>query len=444
MKIKNLFLPLGLLFIVCGMLLPGLVKAQKISIDTNLAHRYFQEARAICERDKGNLWGVQLCGPLLFVDPRTRDLVANQKDKMGLLTQKGEVFTGRLPDEENCANTAAVWAGVKWTMILWPLPEDEDDRAGLMLHESFHRIQDEIGLPASNPSNDHLDSLEGRIWLQMEWRALREALWKSDRVARRRAIEDALIFRAYRRRLFPRADALERALEMNEGLAEYTGLRLSAEAFEKLAERACASLEQARRRPTFVRSFAYVSGPAYGILLDASGTYWRKGLKPQNDLGELLRKAHAIKLPALLEAAAEKRAKDYGGDGLRLAEAERDKARRERIAGYRARLVDGPVLLMPLTDKVNYSFNPNNLVPLDELGTVYPTLRVTDVWGILEVSGGALMASEGSRVAKIYVPAPGDVAARSLKGDGWTLELNTGWAVTAGPRKGDFVLKKAE
>ncbi|MCI0490150.1 MAG: hypothetical protein L0229_26450 [Blastocatellia bacterium] len=444
MRIKNLFLLIGLLFLICGVRFQHATAARDSSIDTDLAHRYFQEARAICERDKGNLWGVALCGPMLFVDPRTRDLVANQSDEKGLLTRKGEVFTGRLPDEENCANTAVVWAGVKWTMIVWPLPEDEGDRARLMLHECFHRIQDDLGLPAANPSNDHLDSLEGRIWLQMEWRALREALWKSDRQARRRAIEDALIFRAYRRSLFPKADALERALEMNEGLAEYTGLKLGAGPIEKLTERACVSLEQARNRPTFVRSFAYVSGPAYGILLDASSTDWRKGLKPQNDLGELLRRAHAIKLPAVPKAAAEERAKNYNGDGLRLTEVERDNARRERIAGYRARLVEGRVLSLPLTDKVNYSFNPNNLVPLDDLGTVYPTLRVTDEWGILEVSNGALMAREDGRVTKVCVPAPGDVAARSLKGDGWTLELNQGWTVAAGPRKGDFVLKKAE
>ena len=444
MNIKLFFLLCGLLFLVCGATLHSHVAPLNSSIDADLAHRYFEEARAICERDGGRLWGVALCGPMLFVDPQTRMVVTNQSDKNGLLTRKGEVFTGRLPDEENCANTAVVWAGVKWTMMVWPLPEDEGDRARLMLHESFHRIQEDIGLPASNPSNDHLDLLDGRYWLQMEWRALREALWKSEKDARRRAVEDALIFRAHRRALFPKADSLERALEMNEGLAEYTGFKLGAEPIEKAAERACASLEQARHRATFVRSFAYVSGPAYGILLDASGADWRRGLKKESDLGELLRKAEAIKLPAVLKSSAEKRAKNYGGDGLRLAEVERDNARREQIAGYRARLVTGPVLSLSLTEQMNYSFNPNSLMPLDDLGTIYPTLRVSDDWGILEVSNGALMVRENGRITRVSVTSPADVGERPVKGDGWTLELNQGWTLIAGPRKGDFVLKKSE
>ncbi len=31
-----------------------------------------------------------------------------------------------------------------------------------------------------------------------------------------------------------------------------------------------------------------------------------------------------------------------------------------------------------------------------------------------------------------------------IRGDGWTLELNAGWTMTNGERKGDFVVKKSE
>ena len=419
------------------------VTARGSSIDTDLAFKYFQEARSICDRDKGKLWGVELCGPLLFVDAGTREIVANQSDAMGLLTRNGPVFTGRLPAEENCANTATTWAGVNWSMMLWPLPEDSQDRARLMIHESFHRIQNDMGLPASNPANDHLDSREGRIWLQLEWRALKEAL-ASKGSARRRAIEDALTFRSHRRALFANADPSERGLEMNEGLAEYTGQKLSARSDTQLIESVIKGIEYAGNRPTFVRSFAYVSGPAYGVLLDVSGAKWRKGLKPDNDLGDLLMKAHGIKLPDGLKEVAEKRASNYEGEALSQRETRRENARLERIAGYRARLVEGPTLLLPLTENVNYSFNPNNLVPIEGAGTVYPTLRVTDDWGILEVSNGALMAREGGKVTKVYVPAPKDSTAQQLTGDGWTLKTNSGWTITPGQRKGDFLLKRAE
>lgn len=85
--------------------------------------------------------------------------------------------------------------------------------------------------------------------------------------------------------------------------------------------------------------------------------------------------------------------------------------------------------------------NPGNLVPLEPQGTVYPDIRVVDVWGILTVTKGALIKPDFSR---IYVSTPTNLSASPIQGDGWTLELNTGWAVAAGARKGDYVVKKLE
>ncbi len=38
-----------------------------------MAKQYFAEAKTISDKDNGALWTVPLCGPLLFVDPDTRD-----------------------------------------------------------------------------------------------------------------------------------------------------------------------------------------------------------------------------------------------------------------------------------------------------------------------------------------------------------------------------------
>ena len=62
-------------------LLPA--RAQGGPIDAGLAAQYFREARAACERDGGRLWGVSPCGPILFVEPQTRGVVANQPDAEG-------------------------------------------------------------------------------------------------------------------------------------------------------------------------------------------------------------------------------------------------------------------------------------------------------------------------------------------------------------------------
>jgi hypothetical protein len=414
--------------------------AQEQAIDTALAERYFQEARAICAKDQGRLWGVSLYGPMMLVDRNTRMMVANQSDAEGRLRKEGNVFVGRLPDEQNIANTATFWGGVKWTMIIFPLPGDEHDRAQLMLHELFHRVQDELGFPLANPANAHLDSQAGRYWLQLEWRALQSALTRQGG-ERRKAIGDALIFRARRREVFPQASPAENELELNEGLAEYTGVKLRGTTDAESINFVAGELREFASRPSFMRSFAYASGPAYGLLLDQTKSNWRKSVKQERDLAAILAKALAIKTPVALQQKAGQAARRYDGDTLLASETEREKSRQKRIAAYRARFVEGAVLTIPLTSEVRYGFNPNNLEVFDELNTVFPNVRVSDVWGILTVTNGAILTRKDGRLVKVTVGAPANLQAQPLQGDGWTLELKEGWKLAPGERKGDYTIK---
>jgi hypothetical protein len=415
--------------------------AQEQGIDTALAERYFQEARAICARDQGELWGVSLYGPMMLVDRNTRMIVANQSDAEGRLRKKGDVFVGRLPDEENIANTATSWAGVKWTMIIFPLPGDEYDRAQLMLHELFHRLQAELGFPLANPANNHLDSYAGRYWLQLEWRALQSALTRQAK-ERRKAIEDALIFRARRHEVFRQATRTENELELNEGLAEYTGVKLRGTTDAESMTFFAKQLREFESRPSFIRSFAYASGPAYGLLLDQTNSHWRKRVKQEGDLAAILAKALAIKTPVGLRQKAGQAAKRYDGDTLFAFETEREESRKKRLAAYRARFVEGAVLALPLTREVGYGFNPNTLEVLDESSTVFPSVRVSDVWGILTVTNGAILTRKEGHLIKVTVCAPTNLQAKPLQGDGWTLELKGGWKLAPGERKGDYTIKQ--
>ncbi|HET9532259.1 MAG TPA: hypothetical protein VFQ92_18005, partial [Blastocatellia bacterium] len=198
------------------------------------------------------------------------------------------------------------------------------------------------------------------------------------------------------------------------------------------------------KRSSFVRSFAYVSGPAYGTLLDEAGATWRKKLTARDDFGALLQKAMRIDLPARLKEEAEKRSLRYEGDLLRAEETGREEARKRRVAEYRKRFVEGPVLVLPLTDQVQYAFDPLNIESLDGYGTIYPNMRVSDAWGVLEVTGGALMIREGQRVVRVHVNAPDDTSLRPLAGTGWKLTLNSGWRMVPSERAGDYSLKKED
>ena len=408
------------------------------SIDLDLAKNYFAEARRLAESDGGKLWGKSLAGPMLFVDPRSRIAVANQADEEKKLKPEGGVFVGTLPANLPLANTAYRWAGTHWSMLLWPPPNDKAERSIVLMHESWHRIQADLGLPSLDPANVHLDTLEGRYWLQLEWRALARAL-ASSRDDRRKAIEDALRFRQQRRRLFKEAASQENALELHEGLAEYTGIKLSA---LPAAEQQRLLLKRFEEFPaqlrTFVRSFAYLSGPAYGMLLDQQETGWLRKLKPGDDLGAMFATALDVKLAPEPEAATKGRAGRYDGDKLRAAEAAREETRLKKVAAFRQLLIEGPVLLLPL-GKQQMSFNPSELVPIEGVGTVYPTLTLISQWGKLEVRSASLITSD---FKKAFVAAPVKIAETTLTGDGWELWLNAGWKAVPGERKGDWTLAK--
>lgn len=403
-------------------------------IDLALAARYFAEEDQVCRAEAGQLWGESLCGAMLFVDPATRFAVANQADAAAALSPRGEVYVGTLPAGSAMANTAFEWSGVRWSEVLWRgIPEQPQARRVLLLHESFHRIQPRLGPQPLEADNGHLASADGRALLRLEWRALAAALGATG-AERSRAVADALAFRAARRRQFPAAAAAERALEANEGLAEYTARRIAGASDGERSELARAALTAAEARPSYVRSFAYGSGPAYGTLLDQAGADWRRRALAGDDLGDLL--GRALHIPRSRATSA--REAVYGGEAVRREETAREAEHARQVAALRARLVDGPTLTLPARQP-RINFDPSEVVPLGDAGTAYPTLRAADDWGELVVaSGGVLLAPDWS---KLIVSAPGDPAGRPLRGDGWELQLTPGWSIERGTRAGDWVVR---
>jgi len=403
-------------------------------IDLALAKTKFDEAKRLAQADHGRLWGKSLDGPKLFVDPRTRFVVGNQADAEGKLKPEAGVFVGSLPPNIPIANTAYQWAGVHWSMLLWPMPDDKTERSIILMHESWHRIQADLGLASNDPLNAHLDTMPGRYWIQLEWRALSRALL-SNHAERKTAIEDALLFRQHRRSLFKKSDLIENQLELHEGLAEYTGVKLSA---LPDAEQRLLLVKRFEKWPTemksYVRSFAYFSGPAYGLLLDETAPSWIGKIKAGDDLSLLLATAAKLKLETPSEALLKERARHYDGDKLWTSEGTREGARLKRVAAFRQILVEGPVLVLPLV-KSQRSFNPSELVPLEGHGTVYPTLTLSDRWGKLEVRKASLISTDHT---KVIVPAPKKVEASVLSGDGWELRLEPGWKLVKGARSGDW------
>jgi hypothetical protein len=329
-------------------------------------------------------------------------------------------------------------------MVALPLPKDRYARIALVMHETFHREQEALGLRQPDALNNQLDMRPGRTWLRLEYRALARALESlPDEKAARHHAESALLFRGERRSLYPGSDSLEATLEIQEGLPEYTGQRLAMQLTGEGPARVAKYVhDYEANTPTFVRAFAYGTGPAVGILLDQFDPTWRDAVRTNRDIGALLARAIRFQRPRNFATAARGRAREYGWNEVDRTEAARDSARAPAMQGYRMRLGDGPIItLRQSKDSLAWSFDPTELIGFDLQSTVYPSGNFSAPWGKLTVDhGGVLVQNDFSRI-RIGAPAtsiaPG---ATTIEGDGWTLALNPGWSLRPdSSRAGSFV-----
>jgi len=312
------------------------------------------------------------------------------------------------------------------------LPEkDADVRQQVMLHGLFHRIQPELGLITEDGFNEHLHTLEGRVWLQLEWRALRRAI-ESGGSSQAEAIADALAFRRERRRHFPGAAENERREEIREGLASYTGIAASANSPADAHRAAALALAGGEMQTSFVGNFAAASGPAYRVLLDDLMPRWRRQVRSTSDLGDMLASAIRSSPTTDLTVAAAR----YDGATLRAAEEERDRALQARVVELRQLFVDGPVLTMPAAGSGTSDTRDNVGIP--GAGTVlFHEFTLSARWGRLNANNGVLRSADGMTLS---VPVTRPLEGTTLEGDGWSITLNAGWVVRPAARAGSFAI----
>src|SRR5262245_35518157 len=177
-----------------------LVNPSAAQVDQQRAEAYFKEAATICQRDGGRLWGVSLCGPMVFADVRTRTLATNQPRP-----------AGEWPRSLGFGHAPLEGGGSRWAAYVWDFTTSLDARTRgiLMLHELFHRIQPELGLITPGGQNAHLDTFEGRVWLRLEWRELARALGQSGG-DRKRIVRHEVAFRMASRSQFVNVDENDR------------------------------------------------------------------------------------------------------------------------------------------------------------------------------------------------------------------------------------------
>lgn len=361
------------------------------------------------------LWPRDATAPVALHDPSSGRTVVLDVERPGTERTRDVALPAGLPP----ANTCITLDGRRTALLVLPLPPERDVLSRLVWHERWHCIQDGLGFASREADNGHLDSEPGRVWLRLEMRALARALREKHEETAREHARAAIAFRA-RRGADGMPTSAEAALELNEGLAEYTGRRIAAAGRDDSAAIADA-LARGERAASHVRSFAYLTGPAYGGLLDRWRPGWRREIGAERDLPRLLARALAVEADADGSDAAAAR---YGAASVRDEERRVAREREARATALRMRFVDGAVLELALRGP-SISFDPNSLFRLGAHGTFYAPLTLGDAWGELVAETGGLLASDW-RSAR--------VPAESVRGCGrhwqaadWRLTLEPGW-----------------
>jgi hypothetical protein len=115
----------------CLLFVVGAVVPAAAQVDQARAEQYFKEARALCERDGGRLWGVSLCGPMVIADAATGTIATSQPAP-----------AGDRPRALGLVNAPLQWGGATWSAYVWQMiPADQGERGRLFMHELFHCVQ---------------------------------------------------------------------------------------------------------------------------------------------------------------------------------------------------------------------------------------------------------------------------------------------------------------
>ena|GEM_PF-440860 len=411
-----------------------------------------REARSLYEEKGSALWGRPLPA-VRWMAVERNDLLLTEDPKLpGFRRNKG-LWVGPRPRSLAVATTATQFAGKTWAMILAPdFPHQRARALALLIREGWLSVEDAV-LPASLPQGEPtelLDEPEGRLWFRLEAEALARGL---DATGEQRLedLEAALTFRAERYQIAPPDERQwERTFDVRGGVAEYMAWKLPP-VEDRNAGLAATIRGRLDTNQSYVRSFAYMTGPAYGLLMDDLAKGWRQSLllMPEPDLqllaADRIMGAKALVSRALaggdltprekeaLASKAHELGLSFGIQGIE----KQEEARWARMSAEREALqkqfTSGTTLRICPRD-MRIVFDPNRQIAMGKLGTCYTgafswqspdgsltsdaAVLVTPDWHELWLPLGREAVTPGSLHHPLH-----------LVGKGWTLDLRPGWTL---------------
>ena len=305
-----------------------------------------------------------------------------------------------------------------------------------MFHEAFHSIQDGLGFPMNGAMNTHLDQEQARVLIRLEWNVLLQAL--TDEKQRMLHLATALQLRSERFSKFPGAKQNEEALEINEALAEYTGVKLRGSSHDETLAYLKKRLENIPKIFSLTRSSAYYSGPLYGLLFDTQSKDWKSILNKHRTFMTTAEKVFNIKIPKIAKPLQASQLELYGNAEIVKFEHQRAVETNTKIAKY-LKQIHQPKKVEMFFQNPQMIYNPYGMLSVSGDETIYTTYELRDVWGELIVTDGAYL-KKNKKSATITVSPPLEMTDDTAKGNEWTLKLNPGWKLVK--KKDSYIPKK--
>jgi hypothetical protein len=388
------------------------------------ASKYFKEIEEICDRDSGKLFGKNLYGPIMFNERAGRIIIANQPDNEGLLKLKEGVYTGIYQKELIFNNGLVTYGGTQFAIAPLPGNEDAYKITSRAIHSLFHLFQENVGIFAPTFNLVNMDEKEARLWIKLEWKALRKAI-NSEGDERQLALRDALIFRGSNREFYHKYADEENKFETYEGLATFTHILLCTDTPEEFKVRLFENLDRIYSMQSYAWSYGFIHGALYASLLNDKGFNFKKINISSFDLGNAVKELYKIDLPSICRDVAGSLAVNYEIDAINKEEEKRDEDIKESIHRQISTFTEKPVVFLEL-ESPYFDFEPENIHSLDTLGTLYSSISISDNWGKLIVDNGGCLLSNNLKFVRIT--AKGFKAEKNrITGDGWHLILNDDW-----------------
>ncbi len=404
---------------------------------TEKATASFRKIEAICNSDSGRLWGVNLYGPMMFVDRTSRKISSNQIDNNSLLKLKDGIYTGIFPKENLITTSAATFGGTLFGIA--PLPPEEDEYRIITraIHSLYHRHQQMIGIKPEYFNVVSMDEREARTWIKLEWKALRKAI-EADGEEQSVALRDALIFRGSARELFPKYADMQNRFENYEGLATFTYTLFASESETDFNKRLFEYLDRIYAMQSYARSYGSIHGALYATILHKKGFDFTSLKSDTTDLAAVVKNLYNIELPPVCRDVAGSIALNYDIEEINKEEDKRLLDIKERLDNQVSVFTQKPVVFLEL-ESPSFDFEPEDPQYLDTLGTLYHTIRVSDNWGKLTVDNTGCLISNNYKYLRITAKGI-KIEKNHVTGEGWQIMMNDGWEIKNSNQ--DYFLRK--